>query len=189
MKCQRTLYTKPSQQGKTIASQQSGHSRCCNLLSLPVTVASSTYLMTQPCLHVLSAFSHPSRQLTAHIISAAFCHWCMPRACHSLRFTISIVTISILLALIAQSSIGSTLSSNTILNSFRRFTSTSSLSLRSASTSSKHSRDVKMPITFSEDIPTLRAEWLKAIEELPSTPDNIPSFFLAHGRTSSFSII
>lgn len=39
-----------------------------------------------------------------------------------------------------------------------------------------------MPFTFSEDIPTLREEWRKAIDELPSTPDNIPAFFLAHGQ-------
>lgn len=39
-----------------------------------------------------------------------------------------------------------------------------------------------MPIAFSEDISALREEWRKAIDELPSTPDNIPAFFLAHGR-------
>lgn len=39
-----------------------------------------------------------------------------------------------------------------------------------------------MPITFTDDIPTLREQWRSALAELPSTPDNIPAFFLAHGQ-------
>jgi aromatic ring-opening dioxygenase catalytic subunit (LigB family) len=30
-------------------------------------------------------------------------------------------------------------------------------------------------------VPVTRTEWLKALDELPSTPNNIPAFFFAHG--------
>lgn len=33
----------------------------------------------------------------------------------------------------------------------------------------------------NSSLPKAQAEWRKALEELPSTPDNIPAFFFAHG--------
>jgi aromatic ring-opening dioxygenase catalytic subunit (LigB family) len=36
-------------------------------------------------------------------------------------------------------------------------------------------------------VPTTRPQWKKALAELPATPEKIPTFFFAHGRT--FSVI
>ena len=36
--------------------------------------------------------------------------------------------------------------------------------------------------TMSSNIAAQRSQWRQTLEELPSTPNNIPAFFLAHGR-------
>lgn len=41
-----------------------------------------------------------------------------------------------------------------------------------------------MSITTASARPTIQAEWRKALDELPATPDNIPAFFFGHGTPS-----
>ena len=44
---------------------------------------------------------------------------------------------------------------------------------------------LKLASTMCDVIPTTRPQWMKALDELPATPEKIPAFFFAHGRTSS----
>jgi len=50
------------------------------------------------------------------------------------------------------------------------------------STARLHPLPESSSMSINTDIDALRKEWCQALAELPSTPDNIPAFFLAHGR-------
>ena len=42
---------------------------------------------------------------------------------------------------------------------------------------------LKPPFNMCDVVPTTRPQWKKALDELPATPEKIPAFFFAHGRT------
>lgn len=44
---------------------------------------------------------------------------------------------------------------------------------------------LKLASNMCDVVPTTRPQWNNALDELPATPEKIPAFFFAHGRTFS----
>lgn len=42
---------------------------------------------------------------------------------------------------------------------------------------------LKHALTMCDDVPMTRPQWKQALDDLPATPEKIPAFFFAHGRT------
>jgi hypothetical protein len=64
----------------------------------------------------------------------------------------------------------------------KRFINTFSLERALNSIARLHPLPESSSMSINTDTDALRKEWRQALAELPSTPENIPAFFLAHGR-------
>ncbi|KAF8306827.1 LigB-domain-containing protein [Clavulina sp. PMI_390] len=79
--------------------------------------------------------------------------------------SISLIVVAVLLALLSQ-----------------RFLNLRASVTRTATAPSLANTKKNNAMAFSTDIASLKKQWREALDELPSTPDNIPAFFLAHGH-------